>query len=82
MPELAAGEPSAFDERLQLRPHDRRMDPLHVRPLGKSAIGASHEVLSANQRCKTNNALSDQFGMLDNVSDVTDHPWNENLVSR
>ena len=58
------------------------MDALHVRPLGKSAIGAGNEVLSANQRRQANNALSDQFGMLDNVGDVTDHPRNENLVSR
>ena len=77
MAELAAGEPGAFDERLQFRPHDRRMDALHVRTLGKSAIGAGNEVLSPNQRRKANNALSDQFGMLDNVGDVTDHPRNE-----
>ena len=82
MPELAAREPSAFDERLQLGPHDRRMDALHERPLGKSAIGTGNEVLSANQRRKANNAFSDQFGMLDNVGHVTDHPWNENFVSR
>src|SRR5437879_5928491 len=51
-PELLRREPRARDERLELRPHDRRMD-LHVAgERREAAVGAGDHALAADHRCE------------------------------
>ena len=44
IPQFLTGQPGAFGERFELRPHDRRMHPAVKRPLGEAAIGARKHV--------------------------------------
>ena len=48
-PELLRGEPGPFHQRSQLCPHDRGVDALHKRSLGKAAIGAGDQVVAADE---------------------------------
>ena len=64
-PQFLAGEPRAFGQRLELRPHDLRMDAAVERALRKAAIGAGDHVLAADDLRQPNDAFGDQFGMRD-----------------
>src|SRR4029077_12787662 len=82
MPKFVGGELRAVHQCLQLRPHDRRMDALHIRTLGAAAIRAGDDVLAADQRCEADDALGDKLRMLDHVGGMADHARDERLIGR
>src|SRR5438093_4563596 len=81
-PQLLAGKPRAFRERLELRPHDRGMDPAMERALCEAAVGPGDDVLAAEKLGEPHDPLGDQRGMLDHVGGMTDDTWNEHLALR
>ena len=52
------------------------MDTARERALGKTAIGAAHDALTADDLGEPHDALSDQFWMFDDIGGVADHAGN------
>src|ERR1700730_17337058 len=82
MPKLVGRQLRALDQRLQLRPHDRWMDTLHIRTLRETAIRTGDDVLAADKRCEANDSLGNELRMLDDVGGVADHAGDQHLIRR
>jgi hypothetical protein len=52
------------------------------RALRKTAIGAAHDVLAADDFGQPHDALGDQLGMLDDIGGVADHAGDQNFAGR
>src|SRR5205823_208755 len=74
IPEALAGQFGAFGEGVELGPHHTRID---LGPVGRlrreAAVGASQDVLAADELRVAANALRDELRMLDKVVAVGDH---------
>src|SRR5580700_8997076 len=82
-PQLLGGEVGALPHRLELLPDDGAVHLGVVQGLrGEAAIGASDDVLAADQAGEADDALGDQFGMLDNVAGVRDDAGNQDFAFR
>jgi hypothetical protein len=75
MPELAGGEGRALRQCFELGPGDLRMDAA-----ADPAIGRGDDALPADEIRKPNNALGDEFGVLDDVGSMTDDAGQDQLV--
>src|SRR5262245_23100620 len=51
-------------------------------PQTHTTIGTSDDVLSPDEARKQGDAISDEFGMLDDVARMTDNAGNQNLAAR
>src|SRR5215472_17747933 len=78
-PQCAGGNPRAFDQGFQLRPHDRRMDAAREWALREAAIGAAHDVFAASDLRQADDALGNEFRVLDDIGGVADHAGDQNL---
>src|SRR5262245_12735827 len=70
--QLLRREATALRERLELRPHDARVNALRERALGKAAVGAAQDVLSADDAGEPHQAFRHQLGMLHDVGGMAD----------
>ena len=71
-----------FNKRLELGPHDRRVNPLVENALREAAIGAGENVLAAHQVGQPNYPFGNERGMFHDVRCVTDDAGNEYAVPR
>src|SRR3954467_3134728 len=81
-PELLAGKAGAVDQRFELRPHDLRMHAGEIGHLREAAVRACDHVLAPDEAGQPDDALGDEFGMLDDVGGVTDHAGNQRRILR
>src|SRR5215813_12407681 len=80
-PELLCCQACALRHRLKFGPHNGGMDLRVIGGLrGEAAIGPSDHVLPAHQFGIADDALSDEFGVFDDVARVSDYPWDEHLA--
>src|SRR6266850_5093637 len=76
-------EPSAFGHRLKLRPNYARVDFRFERRLrGKAAVAAADHVLTSDELDVSDDALGDQFRVLDDVAAVCDDSRDQNFSDR
>src|SRR4051812_23861513 len=81
-PKVRAGKAGAFDQRFELRPHDLRMHAGKVGHLREAAVRACDHVLAPDEAGQPDDALGDEFGMLDDVGGVADHAGNQHRILR
>src|ERR1700733_12379987 len=82
LPQFLAGEVGALAHRLELLPHHAVMDFGPVQRLrGEAAIGSRNHVVAADEIGKAQNALADQFGMLDDIAGMGDDAGAQHLAA-
>src|SRR3984885_9837251 len=81
-PEFGRGKARPLSQRFELSPHDRRVNAMDEWALCEAAIRSPDHVVAANQLGKTDQALSDQFGVLNHIGGVSDHARNELFAFR
>src|SRR6516165_8447374 len=74
-PQLFASEPGARDQCFELGPGELRMDAP-----AEAAIGAGNDVLAPHDAGKSQDAVGDELGMLDDVGGVADDPRDQDLA--
>lgn len=65
--EFLGGALGPLGHRLELRPHDRRIDIRGLRRGAEPAVGTGHDVLPPDERAVPHQPLRDQVRMLDVV---------------
>src|SRR3954452_19108866 len=78
----ARRELRALRQGVELRPLDRLVDALQVRPLREPAVGAGDDVLRPDQARDPLDPLGDELGVLDDVRRVADDARREDLPGR
>src|SRR5215470_4797456 len=76
-PQLLAGEARAFDQCLELGPHDGRMNAAMERALREAAVGPGDHVLAPQQTREPYDPLGDELRMLHHIGGVADDAWDE-----
>jgi len=79
IPEAAARNPCAFDERTKLRVDDIRIDSPEPRKGRKTTVGPGDHPLSADDIGKTADPFRNQQRMLDEISRGIDDARHQNL---
>src|SRR5262249_11499411 len=79
-PELFGGEASAFGQGAELGEDKVGVDLGAEDALGEAAVGASDDVLAADQIGKAGDALAHELGVLDDVVRVADAAGDEDLA--
>jgi hypothetical protein len=72
----------ALRERLELRPHDRRVDAPVERPLREAAIRSGEHALAPDELAVADDGLGDELGMFHHIGGVTDDARDQRLACR
>src|SRR2546427_8778850 len=82
-PELLSGEPRTLSHGLELGPDHSWMDLRGQGGLRREpAVTPGDDVLAPHQPGVVHESLGDEIRVLDDVTGVTDHAWNEHLAVR
>src|SRR5262245_56579700 len=71
---LFRSDPGTLGQRLELRPHDGRVNAPVERALREAAVGARHDPVAPDELRQAHDALRYELRMLDYVGGVADHP--------